>query len=79
MNKVHLAFVVLCVYQLGCSSEASTGQSEQENVRSAAAPEFSSAGTLLTGQGLDCRAYDQYTAALATFTVDCLGGIAPEH
>lgn len=78
MNKVHLAFAMLCVYQLGCSSEASTGQSGQENVRAAAAPELSSA-ELLTGEGLDCRAYDQYTAALATFTVDCLGGIAPEH
>ena len=28
--------------------------------------------------GMDCSAFDTYTAALATFTVDCIGTIGPD-
>jgi hypothetical protein len=32
----------------------------------------------ISAAGLECRGFNQYTAALATFTVDCLGTIAPD-
>jgi hypothetical protein len=31
-----------------------------------------------TSQSLDCKAFDGYTAALASYTVDCLGTIGPQ-
>jgi hypothetical protein len=52
---------------LGCSAQPS--------------PATDQAATALgtpSAEGLDCRSFTPYTAALATFTVDCTGSIGPE-
>jgi hypothetical protein len=78
MTRIPLAVVVFAVAALGCSGQPSDEVADHASARAAASPRVSPARASITAEGLDCRPYNQYTAALATFTVDCLGTIGPE-
>jgi hypothetical protein len=65
MNERLWGGIALAASVLGCSGQPSDVHGQQSEVT-------------ITGEGFDCSAYNQYTAALATHTVDCLGTISPE-
>jgi hypothetical protein len=62
MAKAIVASIAIGVWAIGCS---------------AADPSEEVARPPLTAVGVDCREYQQYSAALATLTVDCTGTIGP--
>ncbi len=78
MTRIPLTAVVFGVVALGCSGQPSDDGAEQASARAASSPRFSPVRASITAEGLECQPYNQYTAALATFTVDCLGTIGPE-
>jgi hypothetical protein len=78
MKRIPLTRVVFGLLALGCSAQPSDEGARQASERSTASPGFFADQASITAQGVDCHGYDQYTAALATFTVDCLGTIGPE-
>src|SRR3954447_4319358 len=61
----------------GCSGEGNLERVEQAEGQAARARLAAEQLGSLTGIGSDCQSYDQYTASLATLTVDCLGTIRP--
>jgi hypothetical protein len=71
-------FVVwaLSVLGLGCSGESSSSEPERAATRNAAS-EIEPVRSSLAMTSFACAGYQQYGAALATFTLDCLGTIAP--
>lgn len=78
MTRISLARVVFGSLVLGCSGQPSDEGAESASARAAASPRAFLDRASITAEGLDCQAYNQYTAALATFTVDCLGTIGPD-
>lgn len=62
----------------GCSGEANTEKTQQATGQAGRARAAAAQLGSLTGVDTECRAYDQYTASLATLTVDCLGTIRPD-
>jgi len=76
MNNGSQGLLVAAVMAFGCSGQIpeqtqSIGQAEGARVAAERLAGVSAAG-------MDCGAFDQYTASLATLTVDCLGTIAPD-
>lgn len=63
MAKAIIASIACCLMSVGCS---------------AAEPSAQTARPRLSAVGVDCRDYNQYSAALATLTVDCTGTIGPD-
>lgn len=66
---------VLSMCLAGCSAP---GSAEKTQASSRDAAPGGTARAPISAVGLDCRAFDGYTATLATLTVDCLGTIGPE-
>lgn len=71
---VGLAFGLLL---LGCSAQSASPEPERAAVRDVASRTELARGKLVLEQ-VSCAGYVQYGAALATFTLECLGTIAPE-
>jgi len=63
---------------MGCSGEGNPEKLQQAEGQAERARVAAAQLESLTGVGTECQAYDQYTAALATLTVDCLGTIRPD-
>jgi hypothetical protein len=78
MKKIPLTGAMFGLLAFGCSAQPSDESARLTSERAAPSPRVFPDRASPTTEGLDCHAYGQYTAALATFTVDCLGTIGPE-
>ena len=72
------AVLVLGVLQAACSADGATVATAESDSLVSDPASLATARSELTAIGQDCSAFDGYTAALATATVDCLGTIRPD-
>ena len=72
------AVLLLGGAQAGCSADGATSASAESESLVEGAASVATARSELTAIGQDCSAFNGYTAALATATVDCLGTIRPD-
>ena len=70
--------LVLGALAMGCSGGPSSENAQQGEGQAALARAAVAHLGDITGVGVECAAYNQYTASLATLTVDCLGTLRPD-
>lgn len=70
--------VLLGILQAACSGDGTPVATAESDSLVSDAASVATARSELTAIGQDCSAFNGYTAALATATVDCLGTIRPD-